>query len=190
MATSAETKKALSGALKKLCTNKDYNDISVSEITSVCHLNRQSFYYHFKDKDELLYWTYENNDFGILSNNLNQQYKRKFFYLLKAMENEKNFYINTIKSDLKVFQKFLFNKINNMFSTQIDAMDKNNSLTEQQKSFLAGYYAFGLCGIIVKWAYDGMKENAETVDSYIRCLDLQSVFDIYFKNNFNGQQPN
>ena len=188
MATSAETKKALSDALKNLCTNKDYNDIPVSEITSSCHLNRQSFYYHFKDKDELLYWTYENNDFGILSINLNQQYKFKFLYLLKAMENERNFYINTIKSDLKVFQKFLFNKINNMFSTQIDEMDKDHSLSEQQKSFLAGYYAFGLCGIIVKWVYDGMKENAEKVDSYIRCLDLQSVFDIYFKNNFKGQQ--
>ncbi|MDD6490368.1 MAG: TetR/AcrR family transcriptional regulator [Clostridia bacterium] len=189
MATSAETKKALSDALKKLCMDKDYNDISVSEITSVCNLNRQSFYYHFKDKDELLYWTYENNDFGILASKINTQYDGNFLYLLKAMENDRNFYINTLKSDLKVFQQFLFNKINDMLSSQIDAMDKNHSLTEPQKSFLAGYYAFGLCGIIVKWVYDGMKENAEVVYSYIRCLDLQSVFDVYIKNNFNGQKP-
>ena len=187
MATSAETKKALSDALKCLCNQKIYNDISVSEITSQCHLNRQSFYYHFKDKDDLLYWTYENNEFGILSNNLNQQYKFKFLYLLKAMENDKSFYINTLKSDLKVFQQFLFNKINNMFSSQIDVMDKDNSLSDEQKSFLAGYYAFGLCGIIVKWVNDGMAEPAEKIDSYIRCLDLKSVFDIYFKNNFKDE---
>ncbi len=48
------TKKAIAEGLKELCHHKDFNKISVRDITEQCGLNRQTFYYHFQDKYELL----------------------------------------------------------------------------------------------------------------------------------------
>lgn len=185
MATSVETKKALSAALKHLCSKKPYNEISISEITDLCNLNRQSFYYHFNDKNSLLYWTYENSDFGILLNTLNENYKNQMIYFLRAMQSEKDFFTNTLRNNLMIFEKFIFQKINSVFIRQINSLDVKSSLTAEQRAFLSGYYSFGLCGIITKWAADGMAEKPEKVDEYIRCLDLQAVFEVYFKNKNN-----
>ena len=43
------TKKAIAEGLKELCHHKDFNKISVRDITEQCGLNRQTFYYHFQD---------------------------------------------------------------------------------------------------------------------------------------------
>lgn len=185
MSTSAETKKALSEALKKICTAKPYNDISVSEITDQCNLNRQSFYYHFKDKDQLLYWTYENSDFGIIINNYKHNTDKKILYPLKAMETEKDFYINTLRSNVRIFQKFLFCKINSVFIENLKLLDIHNALSEEHRAFLSGYYSLGLCGIIIKWAADGMDKSAENISECINCLDLKSIFEVYLKNQIH-----
>ena len=43
------TKNALATALKKLLSKKELSKITISNITEECGVNRQTFYYHFKD---------------------------------------------------------------------------------------------------------------------------------------------
>ena len=54
LADSNITKKALADALKELMDTKPFQKISVSDICERCQMNRKSFYYHFKDKYEVL----------------------------------------------------------------------------------------------------------------------------------------
>lgn len=59
MSYSAITKNALASAMKQLMSSKQFESISVSEICSLCGMNRKSFYYHFKDKYELVIWIFQ-----------------------------------------------------------------------------------------------------------------------------------
>ena len=52
------TKRALAAALKELMETKSFSKISVSDICAACDMNRKSFYYHFKDKYDLVNWIY------------------------------------------------------------------------------------------------------------------------------------
>ena len=52
------TKRALAQSLKELMEVQPIEKISVGSICSQCGLNRKSFYYHFKDKYELINWIY------------------------------------------------------------------------------------------------------------------------------------
>ena len=54
------TKKALAESLKKLLSKNKLNKITIKEITEDCGVNRQTFYYHFKDIYDLLEWIYKN----------------------------------------------------------------------------------------------------------------------------------
>lgn len=54
MADSAITKKALANSLKKLVCELPFSKISISDICNLCEMNRKSFYYHFKDKYDLV----------------------------------------------------------------------------------------------------------------------------------------
>ena len=52
------TKSALARAMKKLMHTKDFQKISVTDICESCGMNRKSFYYHFKDKYDLMNWIF------------------------------------------------------------------------------------------------------------------------------------
>ena len=52
------TKKALAAALKSLMQTQAFEKISVGEICEMCELSRKSFYYHFKDKYDLVEWIF------------------------------------------------------------------------------------------------------------------------------------
>ena len=58
MADTNITKRALAAALKELMEHKAFEKISVSDICEACNMNRKSFYYHFKDKYDLVNWIY------------------------------------------------------------------------------------------------------------------------------------
>ena len=60
LADSSITRRALAEALKQLMCEKAFAKISVGEIADLCNMNRKSFYYHFKDKYELVVWIFEN----------------------------------------------------------------------------------------------------------------------------------
>ena len=51
------TKQRLSRALKELLRKKPLDQIRVRELTELCGLRRQSFYYHFKDVYDLFDWS-------------------------------------------------------------------------------------------------------------------------------------
>lgn len=59
MSNSLITKKALAAALKSCMQDEPLDKISIGEICAKCGLNRKSFYYHFRDKYELVNWIYE-----------------------------------------------------------------------------------------------------------------------------------
>lgn len=59
MADSNLTKRALAAALKELMQEIPFVKISVANICERCGMNRKSFYYHFKDKYDLVNWIYD-----------------------------------------------------------------------------------------------------------------------------------
>ena len=54
MSDSLITKRAIAAGIKELTKKKSFDKITVSDISEICGLNRQTFYYHFQDKYELV----------------------------------------------------------------------------------------------------------------------------------------
>ena len=48
------TKRALAASLIKLLSQKPLDKVTVKDIIEDCGVNRQTFYYHFKDKYDLM----------------------------------------------------------------------------------------------------------------------------------------
>lgn len=58
MAETHITKQALASAMKELMADVPMEKITISDIVGRCQMTRQSFYYHFKDKYDLVNWIY------------------------------------------------------------------------------------------------------------------------------------
>lgn len=59
MADSNITKWALATSLKELMAEQPFDKINVAQICERCDMNRKSFYYHFKDKYDLVNWIFD-----------------------------------------------------------------------------------------------------------------------------------
>lgn len=59
MADSNITKRALAASLKELMMEQPFDKINVAQICERCNMNRKSFYYHFRDKYDLVNWIFD-----------------------------------------------------------------------------------------------------------------------------------
>lgn len=61
MANTRIAKEAWAKGLKELLVTRSLDKISVKDIATQCGMSRNSFYYHFQDKYELISWIFYND---------------------------------------------------------------------------------------------------------------------------------
>ena len=175
MQDSIDTKDILAEALLRLTQQKSFEKITIADITHQSGFNRQTFYYHFRDKYELLNWIYERDAHRVFDSKLNfENWHRYIAVLLKHMRKEKVFYMNTIHSDERYFQTFIFRLTKSIFYLAIDRLDPYHQLSESDKNFYSEFFSFGVSGVLVSWAKNDMKETPEKVAQNLKSLAQDS----------------
>lgn len=97
IADSNITKRALAAALKELMEEIPFTKISINDICEKCDMNRKSFYYHFKDKYDLINWIFDTEYIAVARK---KSYERKIDILVDLCgyfyDNQK-FYRNVLQ---------------------------------------------------------------------------------------------
>ncbi len=87
MADSNITKRALAAALRELMTELPFEKINVSHICERCQMNRKSFYYHFKDKYDLVNWIFDTEFIALIqSAHPDHTYQEHWSFIQRACE--------------------------------------------------------------------------------------------------------
>lgn len=82
MADSNITKRALATSLKELMVEQPFDKINVAQICERCNMNRKSFYYHFKDKYDLVNWIFDMEFIELLKHeNLSADYTERWAFI-------------------------------------------------------------------------------------------------------------
>lgn len=124
MADSNSTKSALADAMKKLMVCKSFAKISISDLCEECGLNRKSFYYHFKDKYDLVNWIFYvdfltnmggknfENEWDVLVAVCNIFYQNKAFYQsalrIEGQNSFKDYFYEMLEPVMAFFVQDLF----------------------------------------------------------------------------------
>jgi probable dihydroxyacetone kinase regulator len=179
MSESLITKKAIAQSVKELMKKEDLRKISVADIVHHCGINRQTFYYHFKDKYDLVNWIYYNEVVSVVSSKKSfHDWSDVLLEILNIMKREKYFYRNALNvTGQNAFQDYFFNLTKCLLIEIINAMEKGKELREEDKNFIAEFYTYGLVGIVVQWVRKGMKEQPkELVDKLKYFIDDSKQF--------------
>ena len=98
------TKKALAQALKELLSKKELSKITIKNITDYCGVNRQTFYYHFKDVYDLIEWIYTSEVIDeIKDDDTYESWQQGFLFIFNYILKNKNFVLNTYNSISREF---------------------------------------------------------------------------------------
>lgn len=172
MSESLITKNAISAGLKELMKHKSFDKITIADITKQCGLNRQTFYYHFQDKYELINWIYYNEAIATLSKDLTfDNWSDKILEMLTVMKKESYFYENAFKSSGgSEFEKYLLSFTEELFGNIIERLEEGKAISKEAVKFIARFYSFGSVGLAVSWAKTGMTESPESMIDNLKNL--------------------
>lgn len=175
MQETMETKNLLAIALIKLTAHKSFDKITISDITEASGFNRQTFYYHFKDKFELLSWIYQQDAIRVCKHDISLEnwceYIKK---LLEFIYEHKTFYVNTVRYDSSYFHEFIFKLTSSLFYRAIDSLDQRQQLDQTDKVFYSEFFSFGISGVMINWIKSDMKESPNRVASALKNLAKDS----------------
>ena len=166
MSESGISKKAFADGFRSLMEKRTFEKITISDITSACGLNRQTFYYHFQDKYELLNWIFYNEIINPLIQNYTiDTWSDGLLQMLYVFKNNAKFYTNALNTSYSdEFRTYLFNATTNIFMDIIDQFGQGSSnLKIDDKKFIAEFLSYGVTGSIINWILTGMKDSPETI---------------------------
>lgn len=159
------TNKALALSLKELMQNIPLSKISIQEIVDNCGLNRQTFYYHFKDKFDLVNWIYYTEVMDCIGTFKN--YDNWNIGMLKTLvyiSQNKKFYINALNTPgQNSFDTCFFNITLDLINGVVNNLSEDMTISKEDKTFISSFYTHAFVGITVSWIKDGMKLSPETL---------------------------
>ncbi len=172
MSESAITKKTIADGFKVLMMKKHFEKITISDITDQCGLNRQTFYYHFQDKYELLNWVLYTDIITPFTKDLTiNNWSEKLLNILVTLKQNSKFYSNAFNtSHGDEFRQYFFNAVSNVLSDVIDQLADGFYVDPHDKQFISEFLSYGVSGTVSRWVGSGMKEDPEAITKYLEDL--------------------
>ena len=159
------TKIAMAQSLKRMLLIKDLDKITISDITNDCGINRQTFYYHFKDIYDLLEWVYTNEVTKALGEKKTYEtWQQGFKQIFQYIVNNKEFVLTTFNSVSREYlERYLYNEVYLLLIGVVEEKAKGIAVREKDKSFIADFYKYAFVGIVLDWIKSGMKEESDKI---------------------------
>lgn len=155
MERNSQTKLLLANSLKDLMRKTAFRKITIQMVTDHCGLNRQTFYYHFKDMFDLLNWIYQNEIFQEINNN--QDWKSILLITVKYAKKNKAFLRNTNRSLRKeIIEKFMYPSVSKWVSLIFDDACGGSYIKQDDRAFLISFFTSAFISTIIQWIGNGL----------------------------------
>lgn len=179
MSTSEFTKQMIAKSMKQLLETKVFEEITIGDIAKNCHISRNTFYYHFKDKYDIISWIFYSEITPILGDSLNlDTWSDGLLKLCKYMQQNKEFYIKVLYvQGQNSFSECLMEFYENLTKNILLNAKGDQILTPEQIRVISRFYAFGLTGVVSNWAKNGMVGDPEPVINMLEAMISGEIVD-------------
>lgn len=152
------TKKALAQSLKELMRKQPFAKISVADICEGCGMSRKSFYYHFKDKYDLVNWIFDMEFIRSIQGRERETSWELFQALCHYFYQERDFYRCAIQiqgqnSFREYFQEVLSPVLENVASDLL--------MDNRDREFCVPFFSDAILASILRWLSAAQPEPPE-----------------------------
>lgn len=162
------TKNALAASMKKLMAQKPFAKISVGDICDDCGMNRKSFYYHFKDKYDLVNWIFYVDFIGRIDWDSCKSEWNLLDDLCRYFYGERSFYENALQIEgQNSFKEYFFETLRPVILYYLQNMFPESA----KKDFYLTFFCDGFLTAIVRW----LKEGADRIPPDEFLEDLHGI---------------
>lgn len=185
------TKEALASALRQMMTIKPIDKVTVKDIVEICGVNRQTFYYHFDDVDDLLEWVFEQDSNRVFPQEvIRERWMENMMGYFDYLESNSSFTLNVYNSNSRLYMlRYLKGKMEVCIRSFAEIVSEGMNIDRQDFEFVVEFYANCAIGFISQWLDLGMQLPKElTRDRILRVMD-QSVENILARFAIPQERP-
>ena len=159
------TKDEIGKILKNQLLTKRLDKITVTKIVEECGINRQTFYYHFHDINDLCKWTFARDLKEIISENRREDnWQDGCLATMNYLKNNETIIKNVLNSvDRRKLDLSLQEGADYIMTYVVNEASRNMAVSEDDKIFIVKFYRSVFIGLIMDWVDTGMKEDPQKI---------------------------
>ncbi len=171
------TKKALAHTLKEMASRMPIDRITVSQLCLQCGVNRQTFYYHFCDINDLVEYIFDSEAASVLGNQKTYTTWQNglqdiFGYVLENQD----FVMSTYHSrNREQLTGYLLARTKVLLAAVVREVSSDLKISEEDQDFISDFYKYAFVGLVLDWIGKGMKEEPAELGERIE-LVIQGAF--------------
>ena len=159
-----KTKELIEKTFLVLLAEQNLSEISVQDITKKCGINRNTFYYHYKNIPDLLESVVRKMVDMVLAEHPPRYatLEECFGAAMKlAKDNETMVYHIYNSSNRVIFERHLWHVIDYTVSSFVESFEERDfTMTEEQAQILADFFKYECFGFAIDWINKGMPDDA------------------------------
>lgn len=154
---------AIAQTLYEMLEKTPFDQITVTALISACGISRSTFYYHFKDLNDLLEWCMITHFSKVLGKyRTYATWPDGFLRILKEIYAEKDILLRVIDYvDRSTLEKALYDPVYHLLYDVLSEKAQNSTVSEDKKKFIADFYKYGFTGLVLGWIEGGFQETPE-----------------------------
>ncbi len=169
------TKQAIAASLIKLLRDRPIAQISVKDVCADCGLNRQTFYYHFQDIYDLLFWIVRRDIISYFhSERIAPTDLSGYLYaLFRYCQQNTKLVRHAYNPSLRIRYETAFRDATEpILQRRIEAYENYHLVSAEDVELLVSFYAFSASALLFRWVESGMPESFQaSFSKYCLILD-------------------
>ena len=160
------TKQLFADKIMQLAKNKPIKDIQIKELCVLCGVERTTFYYHFRDKYDLVAWIFKQNYIEEASRAETINDERMIREMFHRLSMQKEFFLNALQdssqNNLREYMLAFYIGIEEKVLCEYYHTDSLN----EELLYEVRNYSFGCMGHTIDWLLGKNNLSAEKMAHY------------------------
>ena len=160
------TKQLFADKIMQLAKNKPIKDIQIKELCVLCGVERTTFYYHFRDKYDLVAWIFKQNYIEEASRAETINDERMIREMFHRLSMQKEFFLNALQdssqNNLREYMLAFYIEIEKKVLCEYYHTDSLN----EELLYEVRNYSFGCMGQTIDWLLGKNNLSAEKMAHY------------------------
>lgn len=157
------TRKAIRESFVRLLNQKPLSQITVRDIVDDCHINRNTFYYHFQDIPQLLESIVDEDAQRIIReyptiDSVEDCLSAAISFALENRTAVLHIYHSTSRD---IFEQYQWRVCEHVVTLYIDGLLSGRAVAEDDRKLIIDYVECLCLGIILRWLDSGMPADIE-----------------------------